>query len=114
MEDRSREQNEPMTQPRLKVGSSAKDYDPQEVVGGRNGNHGAPFPGKTRRWPRTLGITGLIASHLAFFLPLRAFIPVAPESDPWWGLGLVLADEILFVMVIRAGLRKIIQPRKEE
>jgi hypothetical protein len=80
MGDRSREQNEPMTQPRL--------------------------AGKTRRWPRTLGMTGLIASHLAFFLPLRAFVPVAPELDPWWGLGLVLADEILFVMVIRAGIKK--------
>lgn len=96
MEDRSREQNEPMTQPRLKVGSSAKDY-------------GAPFPGKSRRWPRTLGVTGLIASHLAFFLPLRAFVPVAPELDPWWGIGLVLADEILFVMVIHAGIKKRLQ-----
>ncbi|NKE72829.1 hypothetical protein [Candidatus Manganitrophus noduliformans] len=80
MEDRSREQNEPMTQPRR--------------------------AGKTRRWPRTIGITGLIASHLAFFLPLRAFVPVAPESDPWWGIGLVLVDEILFVMVIHAGIKK--------
>ncbi len=88
MDNRSRDQNEPMTQPRL--------------------------AGKTRRWPRTLGVAGLIASHLAFFLPLRAFVPVAPESDPWWGIGLVLADEILFVMVIRAGVKKRMRTRVQK
>ncbi len=27
----------------IKIGSSAKDYDPQGVVGGGNANHGAPL-----------------------------------------------------------------------
>lgn len=64
------------------------------------------LPKRVRRWPRRLLITGLIASHLAFFLPLRAFLPIAIEADPWWGIGLVLADEVLLVMLIRAGIRK--------
>ncbi len=36
----------------LKITPSAKNYDPQEVVGGRNGNHGAPLESKTvlARW----------------------------------------------------------------
>lgn len=64
------------------------------------------LPKRARRWPRRLLVTGLIAFHLAFFLPLRAFVPIAVEADPWWGIGLVLADEVLLVMLIRAGIRK--------
>jgi hypothetical protein len=48
------------------------------------------LPKRVRRWPQRLLISGLIASHLAFFLPLRAFVPIAVEADPWWGIGLVL------------------------
>lgn len=65
-----------------------------------------PLPKRTRRWPRRLLITGLIASHLAFFLPLRALIPIPSGADPWWGIGLVLADEILLMILIHAGIRK--------
>lgn len=75
--------------------------------GNQDENHLRPsLPKRVRRWPRRLLITGLIASHLAFFLPLRAFVPIAIEADPWWGIGLVIADEVFLVMLIRAGIRK--------
>ncbi len=64
------------------------------------------LPRRVRRWPRRFLVTGLIASHLAFFLPLRAFVPIAIEADSWWGIGLVLADEILLVILIRAEIEK--------
>lgn len=64
------------------------------------------LPKRARRWPRGLLVTGLIASHLAFFLPLRAFVPIAIEADPWWGIALVIADEVFLVMLIRAGIKK--------
>lgn len=75
----------------------------------RNQNEGVSIPSlssRARRWPRRLLTAGLITAHLTFFLPLRAFIPVAPDADPGWGLGLVLADEILLLVLIRAGLKK--------
>lgn len=75
----------------------------------QNQNEDTSIPslsGRARRWPRRLLIVGLISAHLSFFLPLRAFIPVAPDADPWWGLGLVLVDEIIFMILIRAGLKK--------
>lgn len=75
----------------------------------RNQNEDVSIPslsGRSRRWPRRLLIVGLITVHLFFFLPLRAFIPLAPDADPWWGLGLVLADEIIFMILIRASLKK--------
>jgi hypothetical protein len=64
---------------------------------------------KHRRWPWVLGITTLAFCNLAFFLPLRAFVPVSPGIDSWWGLGLVVVDGAACVMPIRRGLRKLMR-----
>jgi uncharacterized membrane protein HdeD (DUF308 family) len=72
---------------------------------------------KARRWPRAMGIVLLAFGHLAFFLPLRAFVPVSPGIDPWWGLGLVVVDGAACVMLIRMGLRKLMRrntPKENE
>jgi len=57
------------------------------------------------RW--TLGVLVLTVCHLVFFLPFRAWVPVPPEVDPWWAMGLVLADGAAFMVLIRMGIRKV-------
>jgi hypothetical protein len=47
--------------------------------------------------------------HITFFLPFRAFVPVPPGIDPWWGLALVVVDGAACVMLIRMGLRKLMR-----
>ncbi len=72
---------------------------------------------KARRWPWAMSIVVLAFGHLAFFLPLRAFVPVSPGIDPWWGLGLVVVDGTACVMLIRMGLRKLMRrntPKENE
>ncbi|MFQ5779161.1 MAG: hypothetical protein ACE5HN_00075 [Nitrospiria bacterium] len=68
-----------------------------------------PRPVRLRCWPRTLGITGLVIGHLVFFLPFRAFVPIPSGVDPWWGMGLVVADGIVLIWLIRAWFRKMIR-----
>ena len=60
-----------------------------------------------RRWPQSLCMGMLALCHVTFFLPLRALAPLPPEADPWWGMGLVLADSAAAWVLIRRGLRKI-------
>ncbi len=57
---------------------------------------------KLRRWPWALGIMTLAFCHAAFFVPIRALIPVSTGADPWWGMALVLVDELTIVMLIQA------------
>ena len=57
--------------------------------------------------PRALCMGMLALCHVTFFLPLRALAPLPPEADPWWGMGLVLADSAAAWVLIRRGLRKI-------
>jgi len=64
---------------------------------------------KLRRWPWAVGIMTIAFCHATFFLPLRALVPVSPGADPWWGMALVVADEIAFAMLIHAGFRKLIR-----
>lgn len=60
-----------------------------------------------RNWLRAFYVGMLALCHVMFFLPLRALAPISPEADPWWGMGLVLADIAVVVVLIRRGLRKI-------
>ena len=64
---------------------------------------------KLRRWPWAVGVMSLIFCHAIFFLPLRALIPVSPGVDPWWGMALVVADEITIVMLNCYRFRKLIR-----
>ena len=63
---------------------------------------------RLRRWPLALGIIMFALCHAIFFLPLRVVVPVSPGTDPWWGMGLVVTDEIILVMLIRSWFRKLI------
>ena len=69
---------------------------------------------KARRWPWALGIMALAFGHLAFFLPLRAFVPVSPGIDPWWGMGLILADGTAVVALIHMGVRTVIRMKTQK
>jgi hypothetical protein len=69
---------------------------------------------KARRWPWALGILSLAFCHVAFLLPLRAFVPVPPGTDPWWAMGLVLMDGTAVVMLIRMGLRAVTHMRTQK
>jgi len=69
---------------------------------------------KTRRWPWVLGIMALAFCHVTFFLPFRAFVPVSPGTDPWWGMGLILADGTVCVMLLRMALRTVMQMKAQK
>lgn len=73
-----------------------------------------PFSNTTRRWPWVVSIMTLVLGHLEFFLPLRAFVPVPPGTDPWWAMGLVLMDGTAVVMLIRMGLRAVMHMRTQK
>lgn len=64
-----------------------------------------------RKWPRALCMGMLALCHVTFFLPLRALAPLPPDVDPWWGMGLVLADGAAAWVLIRRGLRKITEKK---
>lgn len=64
---------------------------------------------KLRRWPWAVGVMSLIFCHAIFFLPLRAWVPVSPGVDPWWGMAFVVADEIAIVMLVGSWIRKLIR-----
>lgn len=67
-------------------------------------------PFQSRRFFRQLlafGFLTLVLGHIAFFLPVRAFVPVTPEADPWWGMGLVLIDGTVIGMLVRTGITRL-------
>jgi len=75
--------------------------------------HGRQASYKSRRWAWVLGITTLTFCHVAFFLPFRAFVPVSPGTDPWWGMGLILADGTVCVMLLRMALRRVMRMKAQ-
>ncbi len=62
---------------------------------------------RRQKWPRAICMGLLILCHATFFLPLRALAPVPPDADPWWGMGLILADSAVAWVLIRRVIRKI-------
>ena len=75
-----------------------------------------PIAHTRRRWPWVLGNAVLLFGHVGFFLPFRAVVPVPEWVDPWWGVVLVLVDEVVGVLLIATGittLRSKITARKD-
>lgn len=60
---------------------------------------------RSSRLSLALGIVSLALAHAAFFLPFRSAIPLSPEVDPWWGLGLVLLDALALFILARTFLK---------
>ena len=74
---------------------------------------GRPF--RTRRSNRwTLGVLFLALCHLAFFLPVRSWVPFPGYVDPWWAIDIVLADAAGVVILIGIIVRKLIQTKHPE
>ena len=66
-----------------------------------------PIAHTRRRWPWVLGGAGLFLAHAGFFLPLRAIVPAPEWVDPWWGVVLVLVDEVVGVLLISQWVTKL-------
>lgn len=66
-----------------------------------------PIAHTRRRWPWLLGGAVLLLAHAGFFLPFRAIVPVPRWADPWWGVVLVLVDEVAGVLLISTGVTKL-------
>jgi hypothetical protein len=64
---------------------------------------------KFLRFPLALGIVSMALAHVGFFLPFRLAIPLSPEVDPWWGLGLVLLDALSLFILVRPVLKQLMQ-----
>lgn len=65
-----------------------------------------PYQRKKRMtWKMKICWILFFGAHLAYFLPLRGFLPVPSAADSWWGIALVVFDEIL-VAVMTVGMTK--------
>jgi hypothetical protein len=59
---------------------------------------------------RRLWLLGWIVwatSHLSFFLPVRALLPISPTSDPAWGTTLAGADSLFCILLLWIGAKKV-------
>lgn len=66
-----------------------------------------PYPRKRRTtWKKKSCWILLFGAHISYFLPLRGFLPVPSTAEPWWGVALVIFDEILLAVGIAGMVKK--------